>query len=295
MVVIKKNTHITKSAGSKVTVKNGKVINIEEPRVKWCPLHKYLYKKNIIHTKDFIKKHIEMKIKKVGMFTKDRIVETNNDLVPYGASEILMNAKKDKLIECAVLACDGAGTVIASKPELIQGIGEWMGGLVKTSPIKEVIDKIKIAGGIILNQKNAEINQLKGVKKAYKTGYKKIAVTISGYNADILLKLKNIEKKYDISLTTLIVCNTGISDKNAHIILKYADLVWACASKAVWDIIAPKAKAQLGISIPVFILTDNGKKIIKSHIKNIKHNIMVSFFTKNLPIKFEKKCPRPLV
>jgi len=290
-----KNRHITKSAGCKVTIENGIVVDVEEPLVKWCPLHKYLYKKDIIHTKDFIKNHIEMKIKNVGMFTNDRIIKSKNDLVPYGASEILMNAKKENLIDCAVLACDGAGTVIAKDPELIQGIGEWMGGLIETSPVKNVIQKINKAGGIVLNKKNTEINQLKGVEKAFKLGYKKVAVTISGHYADLLTELKTIEKQHNGILTILMVCNTGISVINAQIISNYADLVWACASKAVWEIVGPKALMQVGIGIPVFILSENGRKIVLSRLNNFNHNITKSIFSENLPVYIKKKCPNPLI
>ena len=40
------------------------------------------------------------------------------------------------------------------------------------------------------------------------------------------------------------------------------DLVWSCASKAVREIVGPKAKMQIGISIPVFALTQEGKRLV---------------------------------
>ena len=285
--------HIMRQAGGEVIIENGKISYATEPLVKWCPLHKILYGKDITHTKEFIKEHIRMKIEKVGMFTKNRIVESDNDLVPFGASEMLMCARKQGIIDCAVLACDCAGTVIATTPKLIQGIGEWMGGLIETSPIKEVIHRIQNSGGIVIDPENASINQIEGVKKAFELGYKKVAVTLAGKFANLLSEFRQIEKQHNGSLVILMICNTGVDTKDAELMASYADMVWACASRAVWDVVGPKAKLQIGIAIPVFVLTDLGKEIVEKRAVAI--NRRASIHTNNLPRMIEKKCPRPLI
>jgi putative methanogenesis marker protein 8 len=285
--------HIMRQAAGEVLIENGKIISATKPLVKWCPLHKILYGKDIIHTPDFCKEHVRLKMRKVGMFTKDRIVESENDLVPYGASEMLMCAKKYDIIDCAVLACDCAGTVIATTPQLIQGIGEWMGGLIETSPIPEVIERMENAGGIVLDPANASIDQVAGAKKAFDLGYKRIAVTIAGKYADSLPEFRQMEQESGGELLILTVCNTGVSISDAKLMTQHADLVWACASKAVWDVVGPAAMLQIGVGIPVFALTEWAKKIVEKRAATIDRR--VSIFTENLPYVGAGKHPRPLV
>ncbi len=285
--------HIMRQAGGEVTIENGRVVDATDPLVEWCPLHKVLYGKEITHTKEFIKEHIRFKMKKVGMFTKGRIVESANDLVPYGASEMLMCARRHDIIDCAVLACDCAGTVIATTPELIQGIGEWMGGLIETSPIREVIERIQNAGGVVVDPANAGIDQLEGIKKAFELGHKVVAVTIAGKHAGLMPEFRQIEKQHNGTLIILTVCNTGVDTRKAELMARLADMVWACASKAVWDVVGPKAMLQIGVGIPVFVLSDSGKKIVEKRADTIGRRALI--FTDNLPRRAYLKCPRPLI
>lgn len=280
-------------AKGKVFIENGKVVNATEPKVKWCPLHDLMYGREVIHTKEFIKDHVRMKIQKVGMFTENRIVESEEDLVPFGASEMLMCAKKDKIIDCAVLACDCAGTVIATTPKLIQGIGGWLAGLVETSPIEAVIRRIQKAGAVVVDPVEASIDQVAGVKKAFELGYEKVAVTLSGKDAGLLPRLRKIEKENAGSVGILMVHNTGVDTGAAELMVRYADLVWACASKAVWEVVGPRAKLQIGVAIPVFVITDWGEKIVQNRATGI--NRRESIYTENLPRMVEKKCPYPLL
>ena len=45
-----------------------------------------------------------------------------------------------------------------------------------------------------------------------------------------------------------------------------ADVIWTCASKYVTEIIEPNAIAQVGIKIPVHIMTKEGWKIVRNHL-----------------------------
>jgi len=58
------------------------------------------------------------------------------------------------------------------------------------------------------------------------------------------------------------VHNTGISDEEAQTLAEYCDVVWACASRAVREIVGNRSKLQIGISIPVFGITQMGKRMI---------------------------------
>jgi len=56
---------------SKIVIKNGKVVSVEEPIIDYCPLFdKYRGIKKL--TKDSIKENIEFRIQDFGMCTEDR-------------------------------------------------------------------------------------------------------------------------------------------------------------------------------------------------------------------------------
>jgi putative methanogenesis marker protein 8 len=285
--------HIMRHAGAEVIIENGEVVDAADPPVVWCPLKKKVYGRDTPHTKEFLEEVVRYKMKKVGMFTKDRIVESESDLVPYGASEMLMCAKRNGIIDCAVLACDGAGTVIAPTPRLIQGIGEWMGGLIATSPIREVIERIERAGGTVVDPGSAGIDQFRGVGEAFERGFERVAVTVAGRFADRLPEFRRLEAEHEGTLVILMICNTGVEAGDAEAMATHADMVWACASKAVWDLVGPRAVVQIGIGIPVFVLTDRGKEIVEKRADAIDRR--EALFTENLPRKVFQYCPRPLL
>ena len=279
-------------AGAEVIIENGEVVDATEPLIEWCPLKKKVYGGDVACTKDFIKDIVRYKIDKVGMFTKDRIVESDTDLVSYGASEMLMCAKKHDIIDCAVLACDGAGTVIATTPRLIQGIGEWMGGLIDTSPICEVIERITGAGGTVVDSEHAGIDQLGGARRAFESGAQRVAVTLAGRFAGRLPAFRRMAEQCRGTLVVLMICNTGVNTSDAELMARHADMVWACASKAVWDVVGPEAKLQIGLGIPVFVLTGIGREIVETRAESIGRR--AALFTENLPRRVSRHCPRPL-
>jgi putative methanogenesis marker protein 8 len=256
--------HVTRKAGALVAISGGKVIHVGKPTVKYCPLFKALF-----GTTDADKASIKQKFNKQfemwGMFTCDRIVAEDKIIVPFGASEIMMYALKRKVADCAVLVCEGAGTVMTSNPMLVQGIGAYMNGVFYTSPVKGIIEKIQKEEGMILDHSIAKIDQAAGVEKAVSLGYKHIAVTVRGDQDDIPGKIREIERKNNVSITILSVCNTGINRKQAEIIRKYCDIAWACASSNIWEIAGPAAILQLGMKIPVFILTEKGIRLISGY------------------------------
>ena len=108
--------HIMEALGrAKVVVKNGKVVEVGEPLIKYCPLfakHRNIKELN----KETIRKNIEFRIKDFGLFTENRIVETKEYIVGFGTSEIFMSALKNKILDAVVIVCDCAGTVITNNP-----------------------------------------------------------------------------------------------------------------------------------------------------------------------------------
>jgi len=285
--------HIVEQAKSRVTIESGRIVDLTEPLVKHCPLHNLMHKTKITHTKEFIQKHVENKIASVGMFTERRLVESDVDLVPFGASEMLMCAMKHGVIDCAVLACDGAGTVLATTPQLVQGIGGLMSGLISTTPLEAVIRRLEKAKAIVLDPEKAEIDQVSGVRKAFELRYRKVAVTFTGDNTDELSRVRETEKLCGGSLTVLAVHTTGVSPEQAEVMVKHADLVWGCASKFVRQTVGPNSILQIGTGIPVFAVTKRGKEIVAKRIVEINSPILIC--RSILPRTGKKSCPTPLL
>ncbi len=265
MVYSERDLHVLKYFSSVVTVMNGKVVNVTEPFLRHCPLASHFYPSfkeadsaDVHSLCVAIREAIESKIRDHGFFTKDRSFRFPAGAVPFGASEMLASFLQKKLIEAAVVVCDGAGTVIAASPELVQGMGARMNTLIFTSPIKEIQRKLKAGGCHVVSEDTAWIDQFEGVKKALSIGYKNIAVTVAGYAAEQLESIRALEVREGARVTILVVCTTGISDDKIKAIGRYADLVWACASGEVRDLLGKKARLQLSQEIPVYALTERG-------------------------------------
>ncbi|MFA4989381.1 MAG: DUF2099 family protein [Candidatus Omnitrophota bacterium] len=262
--------HILKYFSSLVSISHGQVINITEPTLMFCPLAKHLYKdfsnvgdndKEAI--KSAIKSVIESKIRDYGFFTEKRKFSFNDVAIPYGASEMLSLALGKKAIDAAVVVCEGAGTVIADTPKIVQGIGARMNSLLLTSPIKGIIEKLKNSGCRVIFE-DALIDQFQGTREALRAGYKTIAVTVSGHAAEDLKRLRLLEEEHGVRIILLAVCTTGVAKDKIARIRDYADLVWSCASFDIRRMIGPLAKYQLSKQIPVFVLTKNGVDFVSS-------------------------------
>jgi len=264
--------HVTRMYSSFVAISKGKVIKMTEPSLKFCPLANSLYSRGM-SLGDFdselmkraIRKAVEENICKFGFFTERRGLFRRSIAIPYGASEMTMYAMKRKSIDAAVVVCDGAGTVIVDKPEVVQGIGARMNGLFYTSPLDRVIERLKEVGCYVVFPETADIDQVEGVKRAAELGYKNIAVTVNGYSGDRLDRIKQIESHYSISITSLIVCTTGAGGDRIEEIRKYADLVWSCASRKIREEIGKEAILQIATRIPVFVLTRRGLSFVASY------------------------------
>ncbi|MBN2142985.1 MAG: DUF2099 family protein [Candidatus Aureabacteria bacterium] len=266
-----KDIHIIRYFSSYVSISEGRVIHVTNPSLAYCPLaaHLHIFFRRLRNpdkqaVRQAIKNTIEFKIRKYGFFTGFRTLISNQVTVPYGASEMLMSALQKHAIDASVVLCEGAGTVITSRPEVVQGIGGRMNSLCLTSPIKGIIEKLKALGCILISD-HALIDQVRGVKEAVRLGYKTIAVTVSGQMSHILSELAFLEEKHGVKIISLVVCTTGISNDKISMIRDHADLVWACASPDIRRIIGPSARMQLSKRIPVFILTRKGMDFIAAY------------------------------
>ena len=280
--------HIMELVGkTRVVVKDGKVVEVGEPEVEWCPLFAKLRGIQNI-TPDEVKKNMEFRISDLGMFTEKRRLLELDTYVAFGASEIMMSGLRSGFLETTVTACDGAGTVIASDPALVQGIGGRMSGLIETEPIEGTINGIQKLGGTVLDPKTAAIDPAGGVQKASELGYKKIAVTVA--DAKTAKNLREIEAEFGLELTVIAVHVTGVSEEEAQGLLKNSDIVISCASKYIRELAKPLV--QVAAAIPLFALTKRGKELVIERAKDIESPILIN--TMKLPVVPEHKQPREL-
>ena len=121
-------------------IRDGKIVEMGVPEVEYCPL--FAKVRNIQEiTPEAVRENIEFRIRDFGMCTPHRKMRMK-DYLSFGVSELLGMAVSKGLLDAAVIVCEGAGTVVISDPELIQGIGGRVSGLVETTPIPEIIDAI---------------------------------------------------------------------------------------------------------------------------------------------------------
>jgi len=265
-----KDYHVLRFFSVFVAVSKGKVVDISGSFLEYCPLVKMLYGdiKCSDDMKANVKDLVEKKISEFGFFTTNRKLHMTKIAVPFGASEMLMYALRKKVIDAAVIVCDGAGSVIATNPEVVQGIGARMNGLFYTTLISEITEKLKDDNCNVVFS-DARINQIEAVGKACELGYKNIAVTINGYVEDEKLdQIKCLEDKYSVSITLLVVCTTGTSSERIQEISKYADIVWSCASEGIRKVVGGKSIFQISKKIPVFVLTQKGLNFVFAYSEN---------------------------
>ena len=273
--------HIIEALGkTKITINDGKITKIEEPEVEYCPLfhkHRGIEKLN----KETIRENIEFRINDFGMCTPKRKLYLD-DFLSFGISETISTLISEKIIDTSIIVCEGAGTVIIKDPRMVQGIGGRVSALIKTSPIKEIIEEI--GENNILNPKTVEINQIEGLKKAISQGYKKIAVTVA-LSADVE-EIRKIEKEYDdVEVYIFVVHTTKASIEDAKTFFKHADVITACASKNIRLIGEKESKLTAGQSVPIYAASEKGKYFLQKRIDKIG----------GLKDKPNSKIPNPLI
>ncbi len=279
--------HILEAIGRcRVIIRNGEVIEVGDAQITSCPLTKKFAHPISKLDKESVKANIEHRIKAWGMCTPRREVTDTREFVGFGASELLSFGLSAGMVDAVVLACDGAGTVIVTKPALVQGIGGRMSGLVKTVPYKEVIQRIEANGGVVIDKAHAGLDQTAGVAKAYAMGYKNVAVTVA-----IPAEAEMIRSLYpDVMIFGVHV--TGLDHDEAETLVTASDLVTSCASRTLREVAGKKALLQAGVAVPIFAITRKAKDLIIEKIR--LSNDQVLFKTTKLPSLSDQQ-PEPLV
>jgi len=273
--------------GSCVRVSEQGVEVLTEPTVEYCPLHEFLYGTKHID-KETVCKSVEKKVSGYGFCCQNRAFDAE-PIVAYGASEMMQVWLEKGLMDCAVVVCEGAGTVVTSNGKLVQAVGARLTGVVKTSPIKEVVEHINVNGGVVLDKRTARIDQVEGVKRAFELGFKRVAVSVAGFQAKAISKIRELEKTMKLDVLIFSVCNTCVRNADVKHIAR-ADIVCASASRILRTEIGGKAMVQLGMTIPVYALTEKGKGLILAYLQEFDHKL-VMFRTSKLPYLTEGKGP----
>lgn len=279
--------HVMELLGrTRVKVKDEHVVESGEPEIEWCPLFDKVRGIKKVTTKAAAD-NMAFRIDQYGMFSPRRRLEMGT-FVGFGASESMMTGIIKGIIQAAVTVCDGAGTVITSNPQLIQGMGGYISGLAETDPIPTVIEGIEARGGHVLSPHDARIDQVDGARWAA-DGFSKFAVTVA--DADTAERLRKLEKELDAEILIVGVHLTGISSDAASRLLAVADVVTGCASKNIREQVKPLV--QVGTAVPLFGLTKWGKELLIERAKEVEQPLLIN--TMPLPVLPEHKQPRPLV
>lgn len=272
---------------SRIKVEGEMVAEAGQPMINWCPLFDKVRGIKEV-TAESAAANMEFRIKNHGMFSPRRRLKMDT-FVGFGASESMMTGLRSGIIDAAVTVCDGAGTVITANPDLVQGMGGYISGLVESDPIPEVIEGIRRMEGHVLSPKDARIDQLEGAAYAAAAGYKRFAVTVA--NAAEAEKLRELEKTAGVRIMIIGVHLTGITSEEASRLLAAADIVTACASKHIREQARPLV--QVGTAVPLFGLTGWGKELLVERAKEVEQPLLIN--TMPLPVLPEEKQPRPLV
>ncbi|MCX6673661.1 MAG: DUF2099 family protein [Methanothrix sp.] len=280
--------HIMELLGkSRVKVEGEKVLGASEPLIEWCPLFDKIRGIKKV-TAESAAENMEFRIKNHGMFSARRRLQMGI-FVGFGASESMMTGIKAGIIDAAVTVCDGAGSVITANADLIQGMGGYISGLVKTDPIPEIIEGIRARDGHVLSPQDGKIDQIEGAAYAAAAGFKKFAVTVA--DASSAEKLRAWELAAGVKIMIIGVHLTGISREEAARLLAVADIVTGCASKHIREQVKPLV--QVGTAVPLFGLTRWGKELLVERAKEVEQPLLIN--TMPLPVLPDKKQPRPLV
>ncbi len=284
--------HILEMAGALVRVRDGEIEVLSDPKVKWCPLRSGLYGHEA-ESRKTVESVLRGHIEELGMYGPDRVLELSERPVSFGASEMIADGMKGGLVDAAVVVCEGAGTVVAARPEVVAALGAHMTGLVRTEPIEEIQSGLRERGCILLDDR-CTIDQVEGYRRALAAGYQRIVVTITGkraFEAEEIRKLASASACGQAAEEPVIfaVHNLDVAEDQAEVLAETCDVVWGCASRPVRDVVGRRAKLQIGISIPVYALTDRGKRLVLNRAQHFDESLVMHRAT--LPYGPEEKLP----
>ena len=261
-----KDRHVIETLGKvKVVIEDGEITSVGSSEMKYCPMFHAMHGVEELN-EEFIRKNINFRIEDFGMCTPNRVIEMD-DAVTVGISEILKTNIEKGNIDCVVGACDGAGTLLMTNPRVVQGVGGRVSGLISTTPIDEVIENLEEKDCVILNPQTAELNQLEGLKLALDKGYKNIAITI--LPSPMVEEIRNYPVDDDVNVYIFVAHTTGVEPQEVKMLFDNADIVTACASKAISEYADKYEPYYYGVKVPIFCASEDGHKLLDVRLEKI--------------------------
>ena len=270
--------HVIETLGKvKVVIENGEIVEVGSSEMKYCPMFHAMHGVDELN-EEFIRKNINFRIEDFGMCTPERVIEMD-DAVTVGISEILKTNMEKGNIDCVVGACDGAGTLIMTNPRVVQGVGGRVSGLISTTPIPEVIKNLEDKGSVVLNPETAELDQLKGLKLALEKGYKNIAITI--LPSPMVEEIRNYPVDDDVNVYIFVAHTTGAKCDEVKMLFENADIVTACASKAISDYADEHKPYYYGVKVPIFCASEDGRRLLDVRLEKINKPLTTNNYPRN--------------
>lgn len=253
--------HVYQALGmTRIVIEDGKVVEVSEPEINYCPLFKKLCDIDGI-TKEKVRENIEFRIKDFGFCTENRKVRAG-DYVTFGVSEILSTALENKELDACVIAADGCGTAVITEPDLLQGMCGRISGLVETSPLQVVLDAI--GRDNVLDPETVPIDMIKGAELADSKGYKKFSVTVA-FPEDA----KVLRERYGDRVLIVAVHTSHTTCKGAKMLFDHCDMITACASGNVRKEAESRDVLVAGNKIQIYGVTELGRRLVLDKLTSI--------------------------
>lgn len=254
--------HVMECLGmSRVVFEDGKVVEVSEPVVRYCPLmEKYRGIEEI--TADAVRENMEFRMKAFGMCTERRETRMRNFL-SFGVSETLSSALINNEIDAAVIAADGCGTAVMTDPEIVQGMGGRISGICETEPIPAVVEAVGEEN--MLDPRTARIDSVAGAEKAFSMGYRRVAVT-----TPFMSDARILRDRHGDDVLIVAVHTTGMSEADARAAFDVCDIITSCASKHLREECARRPDTLVaGSKVPVYAVTPWGKRLIQAKLDEL--------------------------
>ena len=254
--------HVMECLGmSRVTIVDGKVVEVTEPKVRYCPLFAKVRGIEELN-RDTVKENIEYRMEHFGMCCENRETEMDNFL-SFGISEILCLALKNRRIDAAVIAADGCGSAVITEPSLVQGMGGRISGICETEPIPKVVDAIGPEN--MVDPATARIDQVEGVGLAYSKKFRKVAVT-----TPFVKDAQMLRDIYGSELIIIGVHTTGMSEEDAKAAFEVFDIITACASRYLREECHKRDDILVvGNKVPVYGVSEAGKVLVQDKLDEL--------------------------
>ena len=254
--------HVIEALGkARVVIKDGKVVEVGMPEIEYCPL---VAKGRSIQvmTPEVIRENMEFRIRDFGMCTPERRMRMK-DFLSYGVSELLGMAVGRRMLDAAVMVCEGAGTVVVSDPALIQGIGGRVSGIIETSPISAIIDAI--GRDMVLDPRQAMIDQYAGARLAFVRGFKRVGVTVTSAS-----DAQRIREEFGQRVALFAVHTTGRTVEEAETLFDVCDIITSCASRPIRERAKERALLQVGNKVPIYASSLWGEILLRTRTEMLK-------------------------